>query len=229
MGQSETIWQVLSHLLLLQQILGFESISLGVWYVAIDWQLYVFFAAIFFLLKSYKRSILLLSIFMLLAFAYFSQKVEFEDYFIYFIGVYGLGMIAFLWDDDLHKPTQIIAKILFIAFGVIIFSSVLFDLSIKNVLAYAIALLLVWRGKKPYKQSSIKWAKYLIWMSQRSYCAFLLHFSFILLGNTLYFLLDFHNSKLAILMMVMIMVSSWIAAHFLYQRIEFPARKFQIR
>jgi L-asparagine transporter-like permease len=31
MGQPETVWQVLSHLLLLQQILGYESISLGVW------------------------------------------------------------------------------------------------------------------------------------------------------------------------------------------------------
>ncbi len=229
MGQPETVWQVLSHLLLLQQILGYESISLGVWYVAIDWQLYVFFAIIFFLLKSYKWSILILSIFMLAAFTYFSQKVEFEDYFIYFIGIYGLGMIAFLWDDELHKPTQIIAKILFIAFGCIIFSSVLFDLSIKNVLAYAIASLLVWRGKKPYKQSSIKWAKYLIWISQRSYCAFLLHFSFILLGNTVYFLLDLHNAQLAILMMVIIMLASWVSAHFLYQRIEFPLRKFQIR
>jgi peptidoglycan/LPS O-acetylase OafA/YrhL len=229
MGQPETIWQVLSHLLLLQQILGFESISLGVWYVAIDWQLYVFFTMIFFLLKSYRWSILVLSIFMLAAFSYYSQKVEFEDYFIYFIGVYGLGMIAFLCDDNLHEPTKAIAKILFVFFGVIIFSSVLFDLSIKNVLAYAVALLLIWRGKRPYKESSIKWAKYLIWISQRSYCAFLMHFSFILLGNTVYFLLDLHSSKFAIVMMVMIMIASWVAAHFLYQRIEFPARKFQFR
>ena len=229
MGQPETIWQVLSHLFLLQQILGFESISLGVWYVAIDWQLYVFFAVIFFLLKSFKWSILLLSIFMLAAFSYFSQRVEYEDYFIYFIGVYGLGMIAFLCDDNLHKPTKIVARILFISFGVIIFSSVFFDLNIKNILAYAIASLLIWRGKRPYKASSMKWAKYLIWISQRSYCAFLMHFSLILLGNTVYFLLDLHNSKIAVFMMVMIMISSWIAAHFLYQRIEFPSRKFQIR
>jgi hypothetical protein len=229
MGQPETIWQVLSHLLLLQQILGFESISLGVWYVAIDWQLYVFLAMIFFLLKSYRWSILVLSIFMLAAFSYYSQRVEFEDYFIYFIGVYGLGMIAFLCDDNLHEPTKVIAKILFVFFGVIIFSSVLFDLSIKNVLAYSVALLLIWRGKRPYKESSIKWAKFLIWISQRSYCAFLMHFSFILLGNTVYFLLDLHSSKFAIVMMVMIMIASWVAAHFLYQRIEYPARKFQFR
>ncbi len=229
MGQPETIWQILSHLILMQQILGFESISLGVWYVAIDWQLYFFFATIFYFLKSYKKSILLLSIFMLSAFCYFSQKNMYEDYFIYFIGIYGLGMIAFLWDDDLHKSIKTLAKILFIAFGVVIFSAVLFELTIKNVLAYLVALLLIWRGKRPYRDSSIHWAKYLVWLSQRSYCAFLIHFSFILLGNTVFFLLDFHSPILAIVMMVVILIFSWVAAHFLYQRIEFPARKFQIR
>lgn len=229
MGQPETIWQVLSHLILMQQILGFESISLGVWYVAIDWQLYFFFATIFFFLKSYKKSILILSIFMLSAFCYFSQNSMYENYFIYFIGVYGLGMIAFLWDDNLHQSIKTFAKILFVAFGVIIFSSVLFELTIKNALAYLVASLLIWRGKRPYRESSIHWAKYLIWLSQRSYCAFLIHFSFILLGNTVFFLLDFHSPILAIIMMGFILIFSWVAAHFLYQRIEFPARKFQIR
>jgi hypothetical protein len=46
MGQPETLWQILSHLILMQQILGFDSISSGVWYVAIDWQLYIFFSAV---------------------------------------------------------------------------------------------------------------------------------------------------------------------------------------
>lgn len=228
MGQPETIWQVLSHLILLQQILGFESISLGVWYVAIDWQLYFFFATIFYFLKSYKKAIVCLSIFMLSAFCYFSQQSSYEDYFIYFIGVYGLGMIAFLWNDDLHPSTKLLAKILFITFGFIIFSSTLFELTIKNALAYLVAVLLIWRGKRPYQASALHWAKYLIWISQRSYCAFLIHFSFILLGNTVYFLLGFNHPVVAIMMMVIIMICSWIAAHFLYQRIEFPARKFQI-
>ena len=229
MGQPETLWQVLSHLILLQQILGFESISLGVWYVAIDWQLYFFFATIFFFLKSYKKSIFCLSIFMLSAFCYFSQESAYENYFIYFIGVYGLGMIAFLWNDDLHQSTKLLAKVLFITFGVIIFSSILFELSIKNALAYCVAALLIWKGKLPYQASSIHWAKYLIWISQRSYCAFLIHFSFILLGNTVYFLLGFNNPIVAIMMMAIIMIFSWVAAHLLYQRIEFPARTFQIR
>jgi peptidoglycan/LPS O-acetylase OafA/YrhL len=67
----------------------------------------------------------------------------------------------------------------------------------------------------------LPWAKYLIWTSQRSYCAFLIHFSFILIGNTLYYLLGWNNPTLAIVMMFVIFAFSWIAAHFLYQVIEF--------
>jgi hypothetical protein len=85
------------------------------------------------------------------AFCYFSLNAEFEDYFIYFIGIYGLGMIAFLWDDESHPPTKLLAKILFIAFGIFIFCTLYFPLSIKNTLAYSVAILLnlVWKKAIP--------------------------------------------------------------------------------
>ena len=39
-GESETLSQFLAHLFFLQGILGLDAISAGIWYVAIDWQLY---------------------------------------------------------------------------------------------------------------------------------------------------------------------------------------------
>lgn len=35
------LWQALAHLLLLQDVLGLEALSAGIWYVAIDFQLYL--------------------------------------------------------------------------------------------------------------------------------------------------------------------------------------------
>lgn len=229
LGNQETIPQIVSHLLLLQQILGFDSISLGVWYLAIDWQLYIFFAIVFYNMRNYKKMIIVLSGFMLLAFIYFSRKPAFENYFLYFIGTYGLGIIAYLWDEKNSVTVHQIAKYLFILFGLIILLDLLLHFSVKNFLAYLIACLLVWKGKMPYSESSKYWAKYLAWFSKRSYCAFLIHFSWILIFNTIFHLSNIQSGQLAIALMIMIVICTWISANYLYEWIECPTRKLQIR
>jgi peptidoglycan/LPS O-acetylase OafA/YrhL len=71
----------------------------------------------------------------------------------------------------------------------------------------------------------------ILWGSRRSYCTFLVHFSFILLANTLYIAWGInqrHDGVIAIEIMLMVLVISWFAANYLYRWIEIPARRFKL-
>ena len=228
-GESETISQIIAHFFFLQNILQFESISVGVWYVAIDWQLYIFTACLLFFMKSFKKVLFILPIVVVLSLMYFSQYPLYEDYFIYFIGAYGLGMIAFLAEDSSHHETRQTARILLLIFLLLILSDTFFELRIKNVIEILLAVLLTLYGKRAYNSNNMKWSKICIWFSQRSYCAFLIHFSLLLLGNSVYYYFQWESAMTGLFMMILIWISSWFVAHFLFNLVEFPSRKIQLK
>jgi peptidoglycan/LPS O-acetylase OafA/YrhL len=71
----------------------------------------------------------------------------------------------------------------------------------------------------------------ILWGSRRSYCAFLLHFSFILLANTLYIAWGMdqrHDGAMALAMIFLALVASWFAANYLYRLVEVPSRHFKL-
>ena len=228
-GEQETIFQIFAHFFFLQHILGFESISLGVWYVAIDWQLYIFIACLLYGFKSFKRMFILLPIAIAASLLFFSQHPLYEDYFIYFVGAYGLGIVAYLAEDSTHPETRQPARIILIFLTVLILSNTFFELQIKNIIEIVLAILLSLFGKKTYSSINNPIFKLCVWFSHRSYCAFLIHFSLLLLGNSLYYHYQFQSSELALLLMLIIWLFSWIFAHILYLAVEIPSRKIQLR
>jgi peptidoglycan/LPS O-acetylase OafA/YrhL len=228
-GGPETFTQILAHVFFMQKILGFESISVGVWYMAIDWQLYIFISLLLFTFKDYQFVLRLLIFLIIACLFYFSLDARWEDYFIYFISAYALGILAFLAQDNEHVKTQLSAKMAIVLFTLLILADTLFEIHIKNILDILVALVLFWKGRFLYHFQQVKWTKICIWFSQRSYCAFLIHFSILLLGNTLFYQLDLHSPWIAFAMMISIWCLSWIAAHFLYILVEFPSRKIQLK
>jgi peptidoglycan/LPS O-acetylase OafA/YrhL len=59
----------------------------------------------------------------------------------------------------------------------------------------------------------------------------LIHFSFVLLANTLYIAWGMnqrHEGVLAIALMLVAIVASWIAANFLYRWVEVPSRSLKL-
>lgn len=98
-------WQALAHILLLEQIMDMESLSAGVWYVAVDFQLYAMvllaLMAVGFVVKR-RRGIradrLLWQIWLvltLMALIRWSLNDDLDDYGLYFFGSYGMGMLAY--------------------------------------------------------------------------------------------------------------------------------------
>ena len=234
-GESETLGQFLAHLFFLQGILGLDSISAGAWYVAIDWQLYAVLAIMFGMFPGFRSLIWVSTILIVASLLYFNRLSDYENYFIYFIGSYGLGVLAQLAKNDVDPAANRLARILIIIIGLVILVSSFDHLWIRNILAYFVAIALIVWGGRAYKDE--KHAKMhnlvfsILWGSRRSYCAFLLHFSFILLANTLYIAWGMdqrHDGAMALAMMFLALVASWVAANYLYRLVEVPSRHFKL-
>ena len=234
-GESETLGQFLAHLFFLQGILGLDSISAGAWYVAIDWQLYAVLAIMLGMIPGYRSLIWVSTILIVASLLYFNRLSDYENYFIYFIGSYGLGVLAQLAKNDADPAVNRLARILIIIIGLVILVTSFDHLWIRNILAYFVAIALIIWGGRAYKDE--KHAKMhnlvfsILWGSRRSYCAFLLHFSFILLANTLYIAWGMdqrHDGAMALAMMFLALVASWVAANYLYRFVEVPSRHFKL-
>ena len=136
-GESETLGQFLAHLFFLQGILGLDSISAGVWYVAIDWQLYAILAIMLSMFPSLRSLIWMLLPLCVASLLYFNRDGSYENYFIYFIGAYGLGVLAQLCKNYPDQSVNRSAKILMLTIGLVIIISSFHQFWLRNILAYS--------------------------------------------------------------------------------------------
>lgn len=232
-GESETLSQFLAHLFFIQGILGLDSISAGAWYIAIDWQLYAVLAILLISFSSYQAVIWFISIVAVASLLFFNRSGEYEAYFIYFIGAYGLGVLAYLSKSFQSQGVNRFAKISLVLIGLVIVISSFQQIWLRNYLAWCVAIILVFWGNAPYPAGTQDnpLFKAISWGSKRSYCAFLIHFAFILLANTLYIALslnEYESGLLAMTFMLGVLVCSVSAANYLYRWIEVPSVKLKI-
>jgi peptidoglycan/LPS O-acetylase OafA/YrhL len=224
-GQPETIAQVLAHLFLLQGVLGYDSISAGVWYVAIDWQLFTALAVVYAVFQRQMVRIGVMAILIVASLLYFNRHASFENSFIYFLGSYGLGVLAY-WASSLNaiqkSVNSVNAKRTLLAIAIILLISALHAVWLRNYLALGIAFLLLYAGNRPYSNPQSWLARVMQWASPRAYCAFLIHFAFILLVNTVLIGLGVQSPAVAVAAIGLVSVLSWIAANYLYRWVELP-------
>lgn len=232
-GESETFGQFIAHLFFIQGILGLDSISAGAWYIAIDWQLYSVLAILLISFPSYQAVIWVISILAVSSLLFFNRSGTYEAYFIYFIGSYGLGVLAYLAKCFTNSNVNRLAKIVLIVIGCIIAISSLQQVWLRNFLAWFVAIALLLWGDKPYPISKLGTPFYqraIAWGSLRSYSAFLIHFAFILLANTLYIAAGMHaheSGALALTLMLGVVICSTLAANYLYRWVEVPSMKLK--
>lgn len=100
---AEPAWgQLLAHGLLLQDILGIDALSAGIWYVAIDFQLYLLVACLAALVGRVavapvdrgRAGAVLLGAAMLMSLLVWNLQPAFDAFAPYFLGSYGLGVLA---------------------------------------------------------------------------------------------------------------------------------------
>jgi peptidoglycan/LPS O-acetylase OafA/YrhL len=229
-GQPETIAQVLAHLFFLQGVLGYESISAGVWYVAIDWQLFTALTVVYAVFQRQMVRIGVMSILIVASLLYFNRHTDYENSFIYFIGSYGLGILAY-WASSLNTINAnlgwVSAKKVLLAIALIVLVSALHSVWLRNYLALVIAFLLLYAGNRSYSHPQSWLAKGMQWASARAYCAFLIHFAFILLANMALVALHVESPAIGLGLIALVSVLSWIAAGYLYRWVELPIGRWR--
>jgi hypothetical protein len=193
-----TLVQVLSHLLLLQGILNQDALSAGVWYVAIDFQLFILMTLLMWLGQRRHRSgghppawgpgvaqTLVLGL-MLASLFVFNRDERWDNWAVYFFGAYGLGAAAY-WSGSARRPTLYLVTLVVV--GLLALS---LEFRGRIAVALTVSLLLgLWRHPAwPVHLLTQQWPDRVqatvMYLGRVSYALFLMHFPILMLGNALF-------------------------------------------
>jgi peptidoglycan/LPS O-acetylase OafA/YrhL len=208
--------QWLAHALLLQSVLGFDSLSAGVWYIAIDFQLFALMALLLWLGRwRYVAPALVLSV-ACAALFWFNRNPDWDNWAIYFFGSYGLGAAAW-WASDRKQLVLWMGVI-----ATVVIAALIVDFRPRILLALMIALTLGFSRRSGLLE---RWpnAKPLAFLGQISYSVFLVHFPICLLANALYANLGIATPTAALVGIIGAWASSLVAAVAFYRWVESPA------
>lgn len=178
LGSVPTVSQFLAHLALLHGVLGIESLQAGVWYVAIDFQLFVIIAVLAWLVgRSGVTQVWLLSALLpalvaaltLASLLWFNLDDSLDHLGLYFFGAYGLGALAW-WASRSTRPW--LATLAVLAIGAI---ALVAEYRLRIAVTLAVAVLLSvaaqtgWLQRLPVGSGVQR-------LGQMSYSLFLIHF-----------------------------------------------------
>ena len=214
--------QLLANALLLQDIVGEEALSAGVWYVAIDFQLFALTIVLFAAVRSLPglapgRAAALAQGLVVAGTAaslwLFNLQPELDSWCVYFFGAYGLGMLAY-WAVCAPRATPWLVAIALL--GALALAQ---DFRWRIAVACAVALGVVWALRRPVP---LQWRIFapLQGLGQMSYSVFLVHFPVCLLVNALVSQLWPQEPVLNALGMLLAFGLSIGAGRTLYWRVE---------
>lgn len=231
------LWQLFAHALLLQNIVGEESLSAGVWYVSIDFQLFAGTVLLLGAVRWLKQvvagrrgvqavqrwwpwAVTGMQMLVVLATAAslfsFNLDSDLDIWAIYFMGAYGLGMMAY-WAVAAEKRSTAWSWAMLIA--ALVIGALVFEWRDRIFLAGATALLLIvcmrtegvarWKGFAPLRR-----------LGEISYSVFLIHFSICLLVNAVVNHFWHGSVTAAVVGIPFAFVLSLTAGYALYQLVE---------
>ncbi|WP_237491489.1 acyltransferase family protein [Malikia spinosa] len=178
--------QFLAHALLLHSLLGVDSISAGVWYVAIDFQLFALLLGLLWLARALNGrlalSATLLLLGVILSLYGFNLDSNWDIWAVYFLGSYGLGVLTY-WATQPRHGLKGLGWLLL--FALLVLGALAVQFRERIALALMVALLL---GAAQQGQWLQRWPQGRVWayFGQISYSVFLLNFPVALVVNALF-------------------------------------------
>lgn len=222
--------QLLAHVLLLHDVLGYEALTVGAWYVAIDLQLFALLAGLLWLARHgvphpgpRLAGPLAVAMLVLASAFVFNREPALDAYAPYFFAAYGLGALVHWLGTWRHGR----AGLAMLAAAVC--AALLLEWRGRLALALVTALWLAWaqqRHAQGRQALPAAWAQTLAAQARPSYALFLLHFPVLLLANALLAGLPGATPALGVLLLV----AAWAAANGLarpfHRWVELPAGRF---
>lgn len=180
--------QLLANALLLQDIVGEEALSAGVWYVAIDFQLFAAAVLLFAGVRLWpglqagraaRVGQALVAVATAASLLVFNRQPALDMWAVYFWGAYGLGMLA-CWAARSPRPWLWLGLIALLGGA-----SLAIDFRGRIAVALCTALVLAWLMRQP----GLTWparGERLQRLGRMSYSVFLVHFPVCLVVNALF-------------------------------------------
>ena len=178
--------QLLAHLFLLHEVLDVGALSAGVWYVAMDFQLYALMAVLLWLGQrggEPRWAIGLVWCATGASLLVWNLNSDLADWALYFFGAYGLGALARWGQAAASTRAGWVWRMGLVLLGAL---ALLVDFRIRIALALTVAVLLLLNKPNAQHRQPNTANQLLAWLGQRSYALFLVHFPVLLLGNAVW-------------------------------------------
>ncbi len=183
-----TLRQILAHVVLLQSVLGIDSLSAGVWYVAIDFQLFSLMLALLWLARGIggdrgRRELAGVALIASLAAAslfFFNRDADWDNWGLYFFGAYALGALTYLASAAGRSGTRwLLAMAIVVALALLVDFRSRIAVALLTALALGLAQHFAFLENRPRLQV-------LAYLGKISYSVFLVHFPVVLVTNAVY-------------------------------------------
>ena len=182
-----TLRQILFHVLLIHDIAGIDALTTGVWYVAIDFQLY---CLLLLLLWAAQRLAPLCGMrvrtvglsltlgLIALSLLWINRNDAMEIWAVFYFGAYGLGVMLQWFSADKFKSPWLAALLLIYALALVLDWRT--RLLVSLLTAALLGLGLIWGFRLRHRLDEITG-----WLGRISYPVFLIHYPLILLVGTI--------------------------------------------
>jgi peptidoglycan/LPS O-acetylase OafA/YrhL len=180
-----TLRQFAAHLLLLHNVLDVDALSAGVWYVAIDLQLFALLLLALWIARGFagtqvRAGVLLgmasVAMLMVASLFGFNRDAAWDIWAVYFFGAYGLGVLAF-WATNPGRPA--LALLVLCA---VTLAALYIDFRLRIAVALSVALLLGLARRGHWLETWPR-GQAIAYLGKISYSVFLIHFPVCLVVN----------------------------------------------
>lgn len=163
----------------------FDSLSAGVWYIAIDFQLFTLLLATLWLARStggvapQRFGMLLVSALAFASLLYFNRDSSWDNWALYFFGAYALGTLTYWIGETGNRPYGLPLM------AVVVAAVLLIDFRSRIAVALLTALALGMARRGGFMESWPK-GRVLAYLGKISYSVFLAHFPVVLVINAVF-------------------------------------------
>ena len=211
-----SVLQFLTHGLLLHDLLGFEALSSGAWYVAIDFQLYALLIVLCHVLHTEhnKRLSVAVALLCVASMWQFNRVDELDIWAIYFFAAYGLGVLA-AWAKRSTFENRVFWITALLAVG-----ALWVEYRTRLSLALVTAVWLVIKPKGMVHWTPIK--RVVHRLSNSAYVLFLTHFGAIVLFSSMWNKSHFYDPDMAFALTGFAWACCVGMGLFLHEKVEVP-------
>ena len=181
--------QLLAHAFLLQDLLDQEALSAGVWYVAIDFQLFAVTVILLWLSRQMQRwypnpraaGLILIMGLTLASLFVFNRDKSLDETAFYFFGSFGLGILIYWISNMQHRALWLLLLVL------VVIAALLVDFRSRIAVAGVVMLTLGFARQHSTLLENLPVPNFLTFLGRISYSIFLVHFPLCLVVNAIFF------------------------------------------